>query len=82
MAELARVLAPGGRLYFSVPIGRERVMFNAGHVLAPDAVLTAFKDCTLVEFSGVNDTGDFVADADPHDFVECEYACGMFEFTR
>src|SRR4051812_43996008 len=30
--ELARVLAPGGRLYLSVPVGRERTCFNAHRV--------------------------------------------------
>ncbi len=32
MASLQRVLSPGGRLYFSVPVGRERVEFNAHRV--------------------------------------------------
>ena len=35
--ELARILAPGGRLYLGTPIGRERVCFNSERVfLAED----------------------------------------------
>ena len=35
LRELARVLAPGGRLYLGTPIGRERVCFNSERVFSP-----------------------------------------------
>src|SRR5712691_8903819 len=38
-AELARVLAPCGRLYLSVPVGRPRVCFNAHRVFSPGAIV-------------------------------------------
>jgi SAM-dependent methyltransferase len=50
-SELQRVLETGGKLYLSLPVGRERVCFNAHRVHAPDAVLKMFSQMTLLEFS-------------------------------
>lgn len=82
IAELVRVAAPGGRVYFSTPVGRERTMFNAHRIFAPDTILRAFDELELVSFSAVNDAGDFVPNTDPASFADARYACGMFEFTR
>jgi SAM-dependent methyltransferase len=82
LSALQRVLAPAGRLYLGVPIGAERVMFNAHRIFAPQTVITAVSDCDLVEFSAVDDRGEFVPDADPRDFDEADYSCGLFEFQR
>jgi SAM-dependent methyltransferase len=82
VAALARVLAPGGRLYFSVPIGRERVVFNAHRVFSPRTVIEAFGSLRLVSFSAVDDAGDLVPDADPDRFEGAHMACGLFELTK
>lgn len=81
MDSMARVLKPGGKLYFSVPIGLERLEFNAHRVFNPAAILDAFKGLSLLSFSAVNDRGDLVADASPDDFTQAHMACGLFEFT-
>jgi len=82
VAELVRVAAPGGRVYFSTPIGRERTMFNAHRVFAPSTILDAFSELDLVGFAAVDDDGDYVPDADPGRFAGADYACGLFEFGR
>ena len=82
MSALQRVLAPGGRLYFSVPIGRERVEFNAHRVFAPKTVLNSFSSLRLVSFSFVGDDGQIYEDVDALRIPECELACGLFEFTK
>ncbi len=82
MASLQRVLRPGGRLYFSVPIGRERVDFNAHRVFACATVLESFSQLTLISFSFVDDAGDLHEDRDPVTLPELEYGCGLFEFTK
>ena len=81
-AELARVLAPGGDLYFGVPVGRPRVCFNAHRVHAPQQILDYFADLRLVAFAGVDDRYHFHPTADPADFADERYACGLFHFTR
>ena len=35
---MKRVLKPGGRLYVSVPTGKERVEFNSQRVFHPDTI--------------------------------------------
>jgi SAM-dependent methyltransferase len=82
MQSLARVLAPGGRLYFSVPIGRERLRFNAHRIFAPATVLETFGSLRLLSFSAVNESGDLDSDADPNDYANASFATGLFEFTR
>ncbi len=82
MQSLERVLKPGGRLYFSVPIGRERVEFNAHRVFAGSTIVGTFSQLSLISFSLVDDAGTL---------HECEwagadagvvYGCGLFEFTK
>jgi SAM-dependent methyltransferase len=80
--ELQRVLAPGGRLYFSVPIGHERVEFDAHRVLAPETVLQSFDELTLREFSVIDDSGRLLEYASASNFSGADYACGLFLFER
>src|SRR6185369_9385200 len=58
--ELTRVLAPGGNLYFSVPVGIEKVCFNAHRIHSPRTFLSYFEGLELIELSGVNDDGKFI----------------------
>lgn len=82
LQELNRVLAPGGNLLLGVPIGRERVCFNAHRVLAPATIMNALQGLTLRSFSAVDDEGQFREDAAPEDFAAANYACGLFHFSR
>ncbi len=82
MRAFARVLQPGGRLYISAPIGRERVEFNAHRVFAPQTILESFSTLRLVSFAAVDDRGAFRNDARPEDFQSATYACGLFEFIK
>ena len=82
MKSLERVLAPNGRLYFSVPCGRERVEFNAHRVFAPQTILESFPGLQLVSFSAVGDDGNFYENADPVAVAKSEFSCGLFEFTK
>jgi SAM-dependent methyltransferase len=81
-AELARVLAPGGRLYLSTPVGRERVCFNAHRVFSPHTIRDWFSGFHLAGFSYVDDSGAFHAKQDPAAASGLEYGCGMFIFER
>jgi len=81
-AELCRVLTPGGNLYVGVPLGRERVCFNAHRIFSPDTIAAFFSSLDLVSLSGVNDEGFFLEKASFADFYSAEYACGLFHFTK
>ena len=80
--ELARVLATGGNLYFSLPVGRERLCFNGHRVHSPMRIIEYFDSLKLLELSGVTDEGDFARNMDVRELSREEYACGMFRFTR
>jgi hypothetical protein len=82
MGALERVLGRGGRLYLSVPIGRERLCFNAHRVFGPTRVIEAMPRLQLLSFSAVDDSGALVSPARPEDFSTAQFACGLYELTK
>jgi hypothetical protein len=80
--ELQRVLALGGNLFVSLPIGRERICFNAHRVHLPSSVLDIFAPLRLVDFSFVDDIGVFHENAQLDQADHLEYGCGMFHFIK
>jgi SAM-dependent methyltransferase len=80
--QLARVLRPGGCLYVSVPIGRERICFNAHRVFAAESVVAMFSSLQLEEFAFVDDRGAFQHRASLESVKGLEFGCGMFKFTK
>ncbi|MBC7804135.1 MAG: DUF268 domain-containing protein [Candidatus Parcubacteria bacterium] len=81
-AQLARVLARGGRLYLSTPVGRERVCFNAHRVFAPETIVSMLAPLRLDAFSLTDDAGTFRQSVPLEAAQGLDYGCGMFEFTR
>ena len=79
---LTRVLAPGGRLYFSVPSGVEQLLFNAHRVFAPETVVNAFSGLELLSFSCVKDDGAFYENCSPSEISKEMYGCGFYEYTK
>jgi SAM-dependent methyltransferase len=82
MREFMRILKKDGRLYFSVPIGNERVEFNAHRIFAPATVVETFRDLDLLSFAAVDDAGNFFPQAELSAFGNATCACGLFEFTK
>ena len=80
--ELAKILKPGGFLYVSVPVGRERICFNAHRVFNPKTIVHYFHELSLVDFSLVDDAKNFVEHTDYTKFDHLDYGCGMFIFTK
>jgi hypothetical protein len=76
------VVAPGGRLYLSTPVGRPRICFNAHRVFDPEAIVAGLPSLTLAAFSMVSDQGHWIADTDFGLVGQQEYACGCFEFIN
>lgn len=80
--ELARVLAPGGNLFFSVPIGKARLCFNAHRIHTVQQILEYFSGLTLVEYSGIDDEVNFRVNIGIGDLDSCNYGCGLFWFRK
>ncbi|SIS66947.1 protein of unknown function, DUF268 [Thalassospira xiamenensis M-5 = DSM 17429] len=80
--ELERVISPGGRLYISVPVGEEKVCFNAHRIFDPVRFIEMFPELDLESFSFVDDLGNYFDKAEPLDAADKSYACGMYVFVR
>lgn len=85
---LYRMLLPGGKMYLSVPIGPQRVEYDAHRVFSIRSILDlASEKYNLDSFSYVDDAGDLFEDAplvnkDIESNYGCNYGCGIFEMTK
>lgn len=85
MAELQRVIAPGGSLLFVVPIGAPRIVFNAHRIYGYGQVVEAFPELELAEFALIPEDprrGGLIRHADPALAGLERYGCGCFRFRR
>lgn len=80
--ELYRVLAPTGNLYFSMPVGKPRLCFNAHRIHSPKQIINYFSDLELVELSGIDDKGRFIRNIDVSILENADYGCGLFWFRK
>lgn len=83
-AELSRILAPGGRLYLVVPVGRCRVAFNAHRVYDFQSVRALFPALDLDQWALVPDdpSQGLVPNATAETIDAQEYGCGCFVFRK
>jgi len=82
IAELKRIVRPGGNLLFVTPVGRARIEFNAHRIYSFDQIVKYFSPLQLIEFSLVPDAGGFIENADPELVKQQEYGCGCFWFKK
>jgi hypothetical protein len=80
--ELERIVSEGGSLYLSTPVGRERICFNAHRVFSPLTIVSLFPNLELVDFSFVDDVGEFHQNIELSYAEKLDYGCGMFHFTK
>ncbi|MHB8829801.1 MAG: DUF268 domain-containing protein [Syntrophales bacterium] len=85
---MSRMVKQGGKFYFSVPIGEQRIEFNAHRVFSLSYLLNLIEPYYLIDsFAYISDSGDFIAEAALDDAAVksnfgCHYGCGIFELTR
>lgn len=85
---LHRMLRPGGTLYLSVPIGPQRIEFNAHRVFSVAFLMERFAGRFRLErFSYVDDRGDLHDNVELDDALaqascDCRYGCGIFELSK
>ncbi len=77
------LVAPGGALYVSFPVGRARVEFNAHRVFDPAEILGWAGDRAKLErFDFVDDRGDLHKQAHMSDAAGQDYACGIYTLRK
>lgn len=85
---LWRILKKSGKFYFSVPIGPQRIEFNAHRVFSVNFLLEYFSGKYRIDqFSFVDDQGDLhenvhLTDAEAKNNFNCVFGCGIFEMTK
>ena len=88
LKNITALLAPGGKFYFSVPIGPQRIEFNAHRVFSVSYLLDCLKGNFHIDgFSYIDDKGDLhehasLTAADVERNFGCTYGCGIFEATK
>lgn len=85
---ITHILKKGGTFYFSVPIGPQRIEFNAHRVFSVGYLLDLLSQHYDVRsFSYVNDAGDLFEDVtlnlnEVQANFGCQYGCGIFELLK
>lgn len=74
------LLQSGGYFYFSVPIGIQRIEFNAHRIFDVDYLLNYFSSkYELLSFSYLDDDDVMHENIDPtNETIHCQYGCGLF----
>lgn len=88
LSNLIKLLANDGFMYLSLPIGEERIDFNAHRVLNISTILNLIGDrMKLVGFSFIDDDGTLHKNVDLN--IEriksncgCNFGCGIFELRK
>lgn len=85
---LFKILKSNGKLYFSVPIGKQRIEFNAHRIFSVDYLIKMFEEKFLIDsFSYIDDSGKLFENAsinspDIKNNFGCKYGCGIFELIK
>jgi SAM-dependent methyltransferase len=88
MSNLYKILKKNGKFYFSVPIGPQRIEFDAHRVFSISYLLELFKGKYHIDsFSYVDDKGELheniqIKEEDKRNNFNCNYGCGIFEMTK
>ena len=88
LGNMAGILQPGGLFYLSVPIGQERVEFNAHRIFDPRSLvrLANTKGLLLREFAWIGQNRTVIQSSDmERDMAELSrlrYALGIFTFVK
>ncbi len=88
LASMVRMIREGGVFYLSVPIGRERVEFNANWIFAPSTIISAaaevglrLKKLIVIDQSNVSDC-DFCNVIELARLAQQRYSLGVFVFSK
>jgi SAM-dependent methyltransferase len=85
MAELKRVVQPGGSLLFVAPVGKPKIVYNAHRIYSYEQICSYFEGFTLREFSLVPDKeqdGGLIVNASKELSDAQSYGCGCFWFVK
>jgi hypothetical protein len=80
-----KIMKNGGIFYFSVPIGKQRIQYNAHRVFSVEYLSDLFNNKWIVlNFSYINDKGQLIENEDHQNFdsSNIKYGCGIFVLKK
>jgi len=83
--ELIWVVKPGGKIFFVVPVGKPKIVFNAHRIYSYDKINDYFNDLHLEEFTLIPDNsndGHLVTNPTRQLINKQEYGCGCWLFVK
>ena len=80
--ELKRVLTPDGNLFFVVPVGKPKIIFNAHRIYSYKQIIEYFNDLELKDFSLITDDGNYTPNSNEQTANNQKYGCGCFWFKK
>lgn len=88
LKNMAKIVKPGGHFYLSVPIGLERVEFNAHRIFDPNSLtqLAFLNGLMLREFAWIDSTRQLQHSTNPtndmNELRKLSYTLGIFTFVK
>lgn len=85
MIELQRVISKNGLLYFVVPIGKPKILFNAHRIYGYNDIIDSFPNLTIESFMLIPDNAKkngVIYNASEKICSEQNYGCGCFLFRK
>ena len=83
LQSLTKLLKPNGRLLLSVPIGLERVEFNAHRIFSVETILSLTEpDYELISFAYIDDHDNLHNITKQIRLPDMMYGCGLFELKK
>jgi hypothetical protein len=85
---ITKMLQPGGKFYFSVPFGKQRIEFNAHRIFSLEYLVEILSPHYQIDFfSYVDDLGGLhlkiqIPLENLVDNFNCQYGCAIFELTK
>jgi hypothetical protein len=82
---ITKMLQQGGKFYFSVPLGKQRIEFHAHRVFSLEYLLDIISPHYHIDsFSYVDDCGDFHPNVriPLENSLKCQFGCAIFELTK
>ena len=85
---LNQIVTTGGKLYISVPMGEQRIEFNAHRVFSLSFLLSILKEnYSIDQFSYINDNNELFENSELSEEnimknFNCHYGCAIFELTK
>jgi SAM-dependent methyltransferase len=85
---LARILKPNGKFYFSVPMGKNRIEFNAHRIFSLSYLLSWVNETfEVLKFSYIDDSGDIHEGIELNNEIirnncNCNHGCALFVLVK